>query len=291
MSDTTYSVKIDEELKDKIITAIKNSGATGKEFFTKLIEIYETQNEGHETHVKEFAELEGHLSRIKALCFGLVDDSKLEIEAITSELNKKLDEKDKEISSLREQLKALSDELSKAKALNGDIANERDSIGKTAKDLEEKIATNSELLKEYREKINKLELEIRSYEKVKKENETLTAEIEEYKSKLAGLTKEKEEFMNKAENLRLDLERSDGEHKKEIENLAMRSKMEHQTDIMKERQDCQDRLRITMDEQRKQFEEYNSTIKKLYSQIDDMRNTILLLKTKNTENNTKNGGI
>lgn len=290
MADTTYSVKINEELKDKIINAIKSSGVTGKEFFAKLIESYETQNEGHETHVKEFVELEGHLLRIKALYSGLIEDSRLEIEGMISEMHKKLDEKEKAALSLDEKIKSLSESLSKSKAINDELTDERNSLKKTLKELEEKSETNAELMKAYKEKIKKLESEVESYEKVRDEIESLKKQLEEMKSKIEELTREKSELVIKAENTKMDLERIQIDRKKEIENLTIRSKMEHQTEIMKEKQDCQDRMRIIMDDQRKQFEEYNSTIKKLYSQIDDMRDTILSLKTKNVEDNTKNEG-
>ncbi len=173
MADTTYSVKIDEELKDRIMNAIKNSGVTGKEFFSKLIESYEVQNAGHEDHIKEFSELEGHLSRIRALYSGLIEDSKLEFESISSEYKKEIEEKEKIIESLTEKSKMLSDELSKIKSLLEESENEKNALKKNLKDLSEKDETNLELIKEYKEKIKKIEMEVESSKAAKVENESL----------------------------------------------------------------------------------------------------------------------
>ncbi len=291
MADTTYSVKIDEELKDRIMNAIKNSGVTGKEFFSKLIEIYETQNAGHEDRVKELSELEGHLSRIKALYSGLLEDSKLELESVSSEYKKEIEEKERVINSLTEKVKTLSEELSKVKSLLEESENEKNDLKKNLKDLSEKDETNLELIKEYKEKIKKIEMEVESSKAAKVENESLKKQIAEMEKHFEEIEKENKELSNEAENLKSDLEKIQYDHKKEIEGILLRSNMEHQTEIMKEKQECQDRIRAIIEDQRKQFEEYNSTIKKLYAQIDEMRETILSLKTKQIEEKNENGGV
>ncbi len=291
MADTTYSVKIDEELKDRIMNAIKNSGVTGKEFFSKLIEIYETQNAGHEDRVKELSELEGHLSRIKALYSGLLEDSKLELESVSSEYKKEIEEKERVINSLTEKVKTLSEELSKVKSLLEESENEKNDLKKNLKDLSEKDETNLELIKEYKEKIKKIEMEVESSKAAKVENESLKKQIAEMEKHFEEIEKENKELSNEAENLKSYLEKIQYDHKKEIEGILLRSNMEHQTEIMKEKQECQDRIRAIIEDQRKQFEEYNSTIKKLYAQIDEMRETILSLKTKQIEEKNENGGV
>ncbi len=291
MADTTYSVKIDEELKDRIMNAIKNSGVTGKEFFSKLIEIYETQNAGHEDRVKELSELEGHLSRIKALYSGLLEDSKLELESVSSEYKKEIEEKERVINSLTEKVKTLSEELLKVKSLLEESENEKNDLKKNLKDLSEKDETNLELIKEYKEKIKKIEMEVESSKAAKVENESLKKQIAEMEKHFEEIEKENKELSNEAENLKSDLEKIQYDHKKEIEGILLRSNMEHQTEIMKEKQECQDRIRAIIEDQRKQFEEYNSTIKKLYAQIDEMRETILSLKTKQIEEKNENGGV
>ncbi|MGC8544772.1 hypothetical protein [Athalassotoga sp.] len=290
MADTTYSVKIDEELKDRIMNAIKNSGVTGKEFFSKLIESYEAQNAGHEDRVKEFSELEGHLSRIKALYSGLIEDSKLEVESINSECKKEIEEKDKLLQNMTEKHKGLSDELSKIKSAFEESENEKNTLKKNLKDLTEKDETNLELIKEYKEKIKTIESEIESCKAIKVENASLKTQITEMEKHVEEITRENENLSSKVESLKSDLERIQLDHKKEMEGISVRSNMEYQTGIMKEKQECQDRIRTIIDDQRKQFEEYNSTIKKLYAQIDEMRETILSLKTKSAQDKA-NGGV
>ncbi len=290
MADTTYSVKIDEELKDRIMNAIKNSGVTGKEFFSKLIESYEAQNAGHEDRVKEFSELEGHLSRIKALYSGLIEDFKLEVESINSECKKEIEEKDKLLQNMTEKHKGLSDELSKIKSAFEESENEKNTLKKNLKDLTEKDETNLELIKEYKEKIKTIESEIESCKAIKVENASLKTQITEMEKHVEEITRENENLSSKVESLKSDLERIQLDHKKEMEGISVRSNMEYQTGIMKEKQECQDRIRTIIDDQRKQFEEYNSTIKKLYAQIDEMRETILSLKTKSAQDKA-NGGV
>ncbi len=280
--DTTYSVKIDEELKDRITNAIKNSGVTGKEFFSKLIEIYESQN-AFEGHIKELSELEGHLSRIKGIFSSILENHKLDIEALRSDFEKRLGEKDSTIESLKEKIGEFENENSKLKSSNNEMEKEINALKKGLKDLGEKASTNIELVKEYKEKIKKLESEISSYEDIKKENESLKSQITVLTSQVKDLEREKKVLEEEIGNLNDEIKRMNSDHQKEIENITVRYKMEHQTEIMKEKQECQERVKTIMDDQRKQFEEYNSTIKKLYAQIDEMRETILSLKLKERE--------
>jgi len=280
--DTTYSVKIDEELKDRITNAIKSSGVTGKEFFSKLLEIYESQN-AFEGHIKELAELEGHLSRIKGIFSAILENNKLEIETLRSDFEKRLGEKDNAIESLKVKIEELENENLKLKNSKEEMEKDLNTLKKALKDLGEKTSTNIELVKEYKEKIKKLESELLSYENIKEENEKFKSQLLALTSQLESAEKEKKMLEEKIESLNDEIKRINTEHQKEIENVNLRYKMEHQTEIMKEKQECQERVRLIMDDQRKQFEEYNSTIKKLYAQIDEMRETILSLKLKEKE--------
>lgn len=229
MGDTTYSVKIDEELKDRIMNAIKNSGVTGKEFFSKLIESYEAQNAGHEDHVKEFSELEGHLSRIRALYSGLIEDSKLGLESMNSEYKKEIEEKEQMIKNLTEKNDALSNELSKIKSEFEENENEKSTLKKNLKDLSEKDETNLELIKAYKEKIQKYEAQLDSYKDMKIENESLKKQIAEMEKRIFEMSKENEVLSDTMKNLKSDLERVQNDHKKEIEGISLKSNMEYQT--------------------------------------------------------------
>jgi|UniRef100_A0A7V3VSK8 chromosome segregation ATPase len=288
MADITYSVKIDEELKEKITAAIKNAGTTGKEFFSKLLEVYDQNSQG-EVHVKELAELDGHLSRIRSIYSGLVEDAKLEVEKIKSDFQKLLDEKGKEVDEIKEKVKTLEDTSASLNETNEKFVKEREACAKKIEEFEEKDQTNTELIKEYREKIRTLESTIHSYDKMKEEDELLRKQIEDLKVTVNSLSMEKIELSAQITQLKAEIDRLTLETNQKIENLSVRANMEKQTELMKEKQDCQERIRLLTDEQRKQFEEYNSTIKKLYAQIDEMRDTMMKLRINNSGNSNKNG--
>ncbi len=281
MSDVTYSVKLDEDLKKKLTSFVKDSGMTGKEFFAKLIKIYESETieESTKSYTREMKELEGHLSRIRALYENLVEEFKIELEASRDEGRKSLEEKARTEENLRNEIKSLNAEL---KTLGNEIKRLREENADLQRQLDQMLSSNEAnktLVTEYKEKIENLKSSLSNLKGIKEENESLRKGLEDVKKYVASLEKEKTDLKMKNEALQSNLESLRKHHAEEIKSIEAKFEFEKQTAVVEEKQECQKRVEKLMDEYAKKNTEFSETLKSLYAQIDEMRNTILKLKT------------
>lgn len=283
MADTTYSVKLDEELKRKIMAFVKESGVTGKEFFAKLIEMYEIENKGEKSknYTREMKELEGHLLRIRALYENLSEEFKIELEASRDESKKALEEKAKIESELKEEVKSLSERI---KALDNQIKKtklESDDLKKQLEDATSRDKTNMDLISEYKEKIGTLKSSIFKLQSFGKENEKLKKGLEDTKKYIESLEKERADLKTKIESLQSTLSTLRKSHNEELENVKTKMDFEKQSAIAKEKQICQEKLENLMNAHMKKNEEFSETLNSLYAQMDKMRGEIAKLRAKN----------
>ena len=281
MPDETYSVKLDKELKEKIMNFVKDSGMTGKEFFAKLIETYEleTTEKNAKSYTREMKELEGHFSRIRALYENLVEEFKIELEASRDEGRKLLEEKMHIEEELKNEIKSLSTEL---KTLRNEIKKLKEEKTDIQRQLDQTLSSNEankDLVAEYKEKIENSKLALSNLKAIKKENESLKKALEDIKKYVESLEKEKTELKTKNEALQSNLADLRKRHAEEIKNIEAKAEFEKQTAVVEEKQESQKRIEKLMDEQAKKNAEFSETLKTLYEQIDKMRNTILKLKT------------
>ncbi len=283
MADATYSVKLDEELKRKITSFVKESGVTGKEFFAKLIERYEMESreEKSENYTREMKELEGHLLRIRALYENLSEEFKIELEASRDESRKTLEEKGKieselreEMKSLNERMKSLDDQVKKTKRENDELKKQLERATSTNK-------TNTDLISEYKEKISTLGSSISKLEAFGKENEKLKKGLEDTKKYIESLEKKRADLKAKIESLQSSLSNLRKSHGEELESLKARMDFEKQSAIAREKQVCQTKIENLMNVHLKKSEEFSETLNSLYAQIDKMRDEIAKLKARN----------
>ncbi len=283
MADVTYSVKLGEELKRKITSFVKDSGVTGKEFFAKLIERYEMENEEENSrnYTREMKELEGHLLRIRALYENLSEEFKVELEASRDEGRKSLEEKAKienelkeKMKSLNERIKSLDDQIKKTKIENDDLKKQFKHATSTNK-------VNEDLILEYKEKIRILKSSISRLDSFGKENEKLKKGLEDTKKYIESLEKEREVLKTKNKSLQSIASNLRKSHGEEVENVKARMDFERQSAIAKEKQVCQEKLENLMNAHMKKSEEFSESLVSLYEQIDRMREEISKLKLKN----------
>lgn len=283
MSDVTYSVKLDEELKKKLINFVKDSGMTGKEFFAKLLDVYEseTAEETGKTYTREMKELEGHLSRIRALYENLLEEFKIELEASRDEGRKALEEKTRIEEGLRNEIKTLGAELKNLKDETKKLKEQKADLQKQLAQVLNSNEANKTLVVEYREKIENLKSSLSNLKEIKEENEKLKKGLEDLKKYVTSLEKEKTNLEMKNETLQTNLSILRQRHVEEIKSMEAKVEFEKQTAIANERQECQKRVENLMDEFNKKNNEFSETLKSLYAQIDEMRETILKLKMRN----------
>jgi chromosome segregation ATPase len=289
MSDTTYSVKLDEKLKQKISGFVKESGITAKEFFAKLIEMYEMENQSEKisNHAREMKELDGHLSRIKAIYANLLEESKIEAEALRDEARRSLQEKEKEGESLKEENKSLKGNLNELKNTIKNLKAENSRLNEEISRLRSTDENKTALISEYKEKINNLNSSISKLKGLSQENEKVRKALKDMKNYVESLEKEKEDLKLKLENLQNTVSNLRKTHSAEIENLKSKAEFERESAVAREKQSCQEKIESLMDDYMKKNEEFSQTLRSLYSQIDELRDELALLKSGEKKNKKK----
>ncbi len=281
MSDTTYSVKLDEKLKEKITTFVRESGGTAKEFFAKLIEMYEMESnaENGSNHVREFKELENHLSRIRTIYSNLVEEFQSEVEALRDEARKSLREKEKLEEELKNENKNLKAKISELSTENKKMRNEITRLNDEIKRLRSIDENKNALISEYKEKIESLKSSLSKFEGMVQENEKVKKALNDMKAYVQSLESEKKELKAKVDSLRSSISTLRKAHATEIENMKAKSEFERESAMAKEKQICQEKVASLMDEYMKKNEEFSKTLRSLYSEIDDLRDEISRLKS------------
>lgn len=88
MSDVTFSVKVDEETRERVKRLQEEAAISSKDFFKLLLEQHEVarlQEAG--TRHKELANLQHHLNRIEGIFVAVVNDGKDRLDAASESIN------------------------------------------------------------------------------------------------------------------------------------------------------------------------------------------------------------
>lgn len=82
MSDSTFSVKVDDETRERVRRLQEDAGISSKDFFRLLLEQHElTKLQEAGTRHKELINLQHHLSRVEAIFVGVINDGQDQAEA------------------------------------------------------------------------------------------------------------------------------------------------------------------------------------------------------------------
>lgn len=125
MSDTTWSVKIPEELKEQVAKLLEESGLTGKDFMKQLISLY--QLEKAKQRIPEIAEdineLQIIINRINNIYVNMGERFENIIKAKEEEYKQILQTKDEIIHELQQAISTIKKELDTVKAEKENIDN------------------------------------------------------------------------------------------------------------------------------------------------------------------------
>jgi len=165
MADLTWSVKMPEELKEKVAEKLQESGLSGKEFMESLLNSYELQRVKEERPelLQDLQELEILTKRICSVYVNMG-------ERITTVLSDKetiykmdLHDKCTEIESLKENIKVLSLENEEINNKLLQLENSKATLEKEKAEMEARVMneikqlseinlTNKDLIDEYKQK-------------------------------------------------------------------------------------------------------------------------------------------
>jgi chromosome segregation ATPase len=210
MADTTWAVKVTDELKEEIINLNKKSGLQGKDFMQYLLSLYEIE-EAKET-IPEIAE---DLRELQVLT-QRINDVYLNLSYRIENINiGKEEEVKKEIMQREKSIKELKIDLDKIKEENEDLHKEFNNKVKSEKELQDKVKQVNESYKnlmnlsnEYKEKIDTLLIKVKDMEGFEAENSELkiaSNKLTEEVKKLNNTIDQKDEYISSLEQSKNEL--------------------------------------------------------------------------------------
>lgn len=216
MTDTTWSVRIPAELKEKISQLLEKTGMTSKDLIADMVHIY-ALNKAREvlpTAESDIRELQELTRRISAIFVNLVERIKIEGELTQKEWQSRLAEKEAELEKQKARLQELQ------RTVQG-LEEDKKVLAEAKQEIEEELAaavemntTLKSLVNEYKEKNSGLQAEVKKLTIYAEENESLRRE-------LARITEENKYLAAKIKETTEQLERAKQEKETELEKARL----------------------------------------------------------------------
>lgn len=295
MADSTFGVKVPEELKDQIQKMMSDSGLSGKDFMQQIINCYtvEKTKENIPEVAQDLKELQALTQRINTIYLNLG----YRIESInkTQEQDKQnlLDKKDMIINNLQEQQQDLQQKNDELVNLYNNANDQNEDYLQRVKELTDSNNSIKTLNEEYKSKIDTMAGIVEEYKDYKNQ-------IEEYKKLLAdsqakninldNSLKQKDISINnlniKIDNLQQDKDRAvkelNDKHLEELQSMKDKLNLESDKAILNLKQLHQEELEKTQDRYNKQIEEYQAKYKGLLEEMEKGRAARTTKKNKNS---------
>ncbi len=179
--DTTWSVRMPEEMKEKISAMITESGLIPKDFMTQLMQVYELNaikqiQPFMAVDVEELSQLTG---RIQHIFVNLCERVTTFQQQREEEFGEKLSEKDSMLSIFNERIQALEGQLSQYEEDTVLLKRQYDELCQQHAQAEEICETHKALVLEYREKNDTLTGLLGEYKELKQLSEELKRSLDE----------------------------------------------------------------------------------------------------------------
>lgn len=178
MADTTYAVKVSDEVKIRLQKLVDDSGSSSKDFFADMISQFELINTRKQTPIlaADIDELVKLTTRINNIFINVGERVSSLQETNRQDTEKTFKDKDGLISLLQQQILALKQEIAETDIQMTEYINENDRLNGLKESSEKLYATEINQLKEVNQKNN--EIIIAHNEKI----ETLNVVVSESKN-------------------------------------------------------------------------------------------------------------
>lgn len=215
--DTTFSVRISDELKDKFNNLAIKEGINNKEFMETMIKFYELNSiKDDSLNISEdINELQALTNRMVDIFINSVERTKvkeLELNNLNKEFNSK---KETEIEELKEEVTKLKEENKKIKELNKEIEKRDEKIKSLNRDLDQLKGFN-EMLEEKNKEMEKAVFEVNSIKENEVKMKEFISNLEKDIMNLNSSIKEKDILL---ESTKDKLNALEDKYEKDIENL------------------------------------------------------------------------
>jgi chromosome segregation ATPase len=280
MASEVFSVKVSEELKEKIKGFIDESGMQGKDFMEEIIRLYELNaaKDIMPSAMGDVEELQAVTRRINDIFVGLIERSSNLTKDREMALNSEIDKKNRSITLVQEKLDKTLEELEGFRTENENINKKyqeiKEEVSLTDARIQEQeknhrslLESKEDLIREYKEKNDALNGVISEYQEYKDKNKELAASIEKMKVDMELLKKQVEEKERGEEKLKVELEHLRSQN----EVTVLKVQMEKEKAVLDLREKHQTKYEDLNSEYNAKVDEYNKKVKALLDEIENIR--------------------
>jgi chromosome segregation ATPase len=225
MTDTTWSVRVPAELKEKIARLAEESGLTSKDLIADMVHVYEL-NRAQEMLPEigsDIRELQGLTRRINAIFINIVQRMKTKEELMEKEWQERLLEKEAELEEQKDKTERFQRRIQELERENATLIAAKQETEKKLKDLNEVNTALKSLVREYEEKNNVLQAEVKKLSTYATENENLRGELTRIQEENRQQAAKIRELASEVEKLKLEKDRAvliiRSEYEKRFNNL------------------------------------------------------------------------
>jgi chromosome segregation ATPase len=265
VNNSPWSIRIPQELKDKMTDYIKQSGLSHKDFFEQLVQNYQVKSIKNIPPVfsSDIDELQTITSRINSIFANMCEKTETFNNQQRTQFQETVSKKDEviarqmeKISELELQLDSLFDNVDKLKSNNQDLSVRIES-------LTQAVDSDKKLIDEYTAKIKTLEKELDGHEKLKSKvfelEENLLKERQKNNQANIKLENEKASVSELTKQIKI-LERN---HEKALKQKTEELLVSKDQKVLEVRMECQDQLEKMQENYTKKMSALLSKIEKL----------------------------
>ncbi|NMB95562.1 MAG: hypothetical protein GYA02_02975 [Clostridiaceae bacterium] len=264
--DGTWSVRMPEDMKEKISTMITESGLNAKDFLVQIIQAYELKTSRKlqpvmESDIEELTQLTGRINNIFInLCERVTNLQKQQDE----EFNSKLSEKDDMFAVFNNRIKIQEEKLLKYEEEAEGLRKQYEDLGSQYANLNEVYETQKALVLEYREKNDTLTGLLSKYKDYKNIINNLKKELDDEKMLRQSAEFKLDEKDKEITYLKTQIDEMKKSFQDELEHKLDLSHIQKEKEILEIRKECQQNLISVQNE-------YAGKIKELLSLIDGLQ--------------------
>lgn len=276
MAQETWGLKLDQDLKEKLQSIIKEEFESSKDFMEQLISLYELNKlkQGENVLADEIDQLESLTRRINDIFINANAKigNMLQDRDIKSEQQVTL--KNKLIERLQADIEKLEQEKNYISGINDDLTNSNNEYLQEIATLTKSNTMMEDLLAEYKEKNNTLTSLLAVYKTDREQNKELkdqlqliTQELTETKTKLDLSNKEviniKALLQTQSNNHQNELQELLTKHDDELVTLKKKTEIEANMKLLEVQQELQTKTQELQDKHNTEIQYYQSKYKDL----------------------------
>jgi len=262
--DVTWSVRMPEDMKEKMSALINESGLNSKDFMAQVIQAYELKTSKDiqpvlEADIDELAQL---TARIHSIFINVCERTTNIQKQKDDEFDLKLEEKQKAIAMCNVRIKMYEDKLMKAQDDIKDMERRFDDVCEQRANLNSVCESNMALIQEYKEKNDTLTGLLSEYKEYKTIIEKLQDELEAEKNNRQDLQMKLLESGNEITQLKTQLTSTKRAFEIELKQKLELSEIQKDKEVLQVRKESQQALGSAQKEYAEKTKELLAIIEK-----------------------------